>query len=187
MGRTSRCPFRARAPQAPSPVRAVPLRGPCRERCHGNGVTAVTGSEWGQRPREHGGGPGAHGRRRRRGGSVSSSRRGGSLGSSRRGAALSQVREGRTEGRPGRGAGGGSGAGVPQLPWPRRMVLARRALSQPPPVCPQAWSPRCRTAGSRGDGGERLSLSAEAFRVCETCTVPETSVSVLLLLLHLEE
>ncbi|KAF2984753.1 hypothetical protein EK904_000028 [Melospiza melodia maxima] len=35
----------------------------------------------------------------------------------------------------------------------------------------KAWSPRCRTAGSRGDGGERLSLSAEAFRVCETCTL----------------
>lgn len=62
-----------------------------------------------------------------------------------------------------------------------------------PPVSPQAWSPRCRRAGSRGDarrgaaGEERLSLSGDTFGVCETCTLPETLLSVLLVLLHPEE
>lgn len=82
------------------------------------------GSERGQRPREHGGGPGARGRRRRR--------RGGSVSSSRRRVAPAQVREGRTEGRAGRGAGGGSGARAPQPPWPRRVVVARQALTRLP-------------------------------------------------------
>lgn len=171
-------------------------------------MAGVRGRRW---QREHGGGcggggPGPAERWRRRGraprggGSLSGA---GNLLPPRRCPVSGEGGHGRSPGGrwpgPGRAAGAAgliSGSGSPPPARPCRFFLAEvrpAGLSHLPPVSPQAWSPRCRRAGSRGDarggaaGGKRLSLSEETFGVCETCTSPETLVSVLLLLLHLEE
>lgn len=180
------------------------------ERCHGNGLTAVTGSDWrvrGRRwQREHGGagGPGDAGRWRRRGraprGSGSLRGTGNLLPPRRCPVSGEGEHHGCFGGGTGRGAGRGlcpaARCGCPAFsPGLAGFCWLRCGLpdSDLPPVSPQAWSPRCRRAGSRGNarrgtaGEGRLSLSGDTFGVCETCTLLETLVSVLLFLLHPEE